>query len=144
MRSATFPGISFAEYPSAGVSTTKPRTSPESVSRAHTVTRSATVPLPIQRFRPSRIQWSPSRRAVVSNAIESDPCSGSVSANAPSLSIVDMLGSQRCFCSSEPHIAIDCMARPACTPRNVPSDPSPRCSSMCTSPTASGLMPAAP
>ena len=102
------------------------------------------VALPIQRFSPSSTQWSPSRRAVVDSAIESEPWSGSVSANAPIFSIVDMDGSQRAFCSSEPHIAIDCMARPACTPRNVPRLPSPRCSSMCTSPHAIALMSAAP
>ena len=114
------------------------------MSRAHTITRSATLPLPIQRLDPLSTQWSPSRRAVVSSAIESEPWSGSVRANAPSLSSDDIAGSQRCFCSSEPHIAIDCMASPECTPRNVPSDPSPRCSSMCTRPTVSGLNPAAP
>ncbi len=58
-----------------------------------------------------------SRRAEVSSATESEPCSGSVSANAPSLSSCAMLGSQRCFCSSEPSIAIDCMASPPWTPQ---------------------------
>ena len=55
-----------------------------------------------------------------------------------------MSGSQRAFCSSEPHIAIDSMARPACTPRNTPRLPSPRCSSIVTSPHAIGLIPAQP
>src|SRR5215469_15572336 len=55
-----------------------------------------------------------------------------------------MSGSQRAFCSSEPHIAIDCMARPACTPRTTPRLPSPRCSSIVTSPHAIGLIPAHP
>ena len=51
-----------------------------------------------------------------------------------------MGGSQRCFCSSDPSMAIDCIARPACTPTNVPTLPSPRLSSMCTSPVAIGLI----
>ena len=57
-------------------------TCPSAVSRAHTITTSAMVPFPIQRFRPSSTQVSPSSRALVDRAIESDPCSGSVSANA--------------------------------------------------------------
>ena len=40
--------------------------------------------------------------AVVSSATASEPCSGSVSANAPSRSSRAIPGSQRCFCSSEP------------------------------------------
>jgi hypothetical protein len=46
--------------------------------------------------------------------------------------------------SSEPHIAMDCMASPAWTPRKTPRLPSPRCSSMVTRPHAIGLMPAQP
>jgi hypothetical protein len=42
------------------------------------------------------------------------------------------------------NMAIDFIARPDCTPRNVPRLPSPRCSSMCTSPTASGVIPGQP
>ena len=83
---------------------------------------------------------SPSRRAEVSSATESEPWSGSVSAKAPSFSSVAIRGSHRCFCSSEPSMAIDCMASPACTPRNVPRLPSPRLSSMFTSPAAIGLI----
>jgi hypothetical protein len=37
-------------------------------------------------------------------------------------------------------MAIDCMASPACTPRKVPRLPSPRLSSMFTSPLAIGLI----
>ena len=37
-------------------------------------------------------------------------------------------------------MAIDCIASPACTPTNVPRLPSPRLSSMCTSPVAIGLI----
>ena len=46
--------------------------------------------------------------------------SGSVSANAPIFSSRAIAGSQRCFCSSEPSSAIDFIASPDCTPRNVP------------------------
>ena len=91
------------------------------------------MPRPIHRLRPFSTQSSPSRRAEVSRATESEPWSGSVSANAPSESIRAISGSQRAFCSSEPHIAIDVMARPACTPRTTPRLPSPRCSPMVTS-----------
>ena len=112
--------------------------------RAQTTTRSATLPRPIHRLRPLSTQLSPSRLAEVSRATESEPCSGSVSANAPSLSMAAMAGSERSFCSSEPHIAIDFMARPACTPRNTPRLPSPRCSSIVTRPHAIGLIPAHP
>ena len=125
-------------------STTNPLTWPSSVFLAHTTTRSATLPRPIHRLRPFSTQPSPSGRAEVSRATESEPCSGSVSAKAPSLLIWAMSGSQRAFCSSEPHIAIDSMARPACTPRNTPRLPSPRCSSIVTSPHAIGLIPAHP
>ena len=103
------------------------------------------VPRPIHRLRPFSTQPpAGSGRAEVSRATESEPWSGSVSANAPSLSIRAMPGSQRSFCSSEPHIAIDIMARPACTPRNTPRLPSPRCSSIVTSPHAIGLIPGHP
>ncbi len=47
-------------------------------------------------------------------------------------------GSHRSFCSSEPSIAIDFIASPACTPTKVPRLPSPRLSSMATSPADSG------
>ena len=107
---------------------------PSSSERAQTTTTSAIEPLPIQRFSPSRIQSSPSRRALVSSATESEPCAGSVSANAPTASSRAIAGSQRCFCSSEPSSAIDFMASPDCTPRNVPMLPSPRWSSMFTRP----------
>ena len=67
-------------------STRKPLTWPSSSERAHTTTTSAIEPLPIQRLAPSSTQSSPSRRALVSSATESEPCSGSVSANAPTFS----------------------------------------------------------
>ena len=98
------------------------------------------MPLPIHFLAPSITQVSPSRRAEVSRATESEPWSGSVSANAPIFSSRAMAGSQRCFCSSDPQNAIDRMASPACTPTNVPMLPSPRASSIVTSPAASGSM----
>ncbi len=51
-----------------------------------------------------------------------------------------MGGNQRSFCSSEPSIAIDFMASPDWTPRKVPRLPSPRFSSMWTSPHAIALI----
>jgi hypothetical protein len=69
---------------------------------------------------------------------------GSVSANAPITSRRAIAGSHFSFCSSDPRAAIDFMAKPDCTPRNVPTLPSPRWSSMLTSPRASGLIPGQP
>ena len=113
---------------------------PSAVSRAQSTTTSAMVPFPIHFLDPLITHSSPSRRAELSSATESEPCSGSVSAKAPSLSSAAIGGSHRCFCSSDPSMAIDCMARPACTPRKVPRLPSPRLSSMVTSPLAIGLI----
>jgi hypothetical protein len=77
---------------------------------------SAMLALPIQRLRPLMTYSSPSRRTLVSRWTASLPCSGSVSANAPIASRSAIGGSQRSFCSSEPRIAIDCIARFECTP----------------------------
>ena len=68
--------------------------------------------------------------------MESEPWAGSVRANAPSSLPVAMSGSQRFFCSSLPHRAMDRMASPPWTPETVEMDPSPRESSMATSPAA--------
>jgi hypothetical protein len=75
---------------------------PSATSRAHTTTTSAKVPLPIHFFWPLITHSSPSRRAEVSSATESEPWSGSVSANAPSFPSRAISGNQRCFCSSAP------------------------------------------
>ncbi len=128
-RSDPLPSITSASYPGVPFSTRKPLTLPSSL-RAHTTTTSAMLPDPIQRLAPFSTYESPTRRAFVSSATESEPWSGSVRANAPSCSRRAMLGSQRCFCSSEPSIAIDFIANPDWTPRNVPRLPSPRLSSM--------------
>ena len=132
MRRVWWPGVPF--------STRNPLTFPSATSRAQTTVTSAIVPLPIHFLSPLRIQVSPSRRALVERPTESEPCSGSVSANAPSLSSAAIGGSHRCFCSSVPSAAIERIANPACTPRNVPRLPSPRFSSMCTRPAAIGLI----
>ena len=87
-------------------------TFPSAVSRAHTTTTSAMVPLPIHRFSPSMTHSSPSRRAVVSSAIESEPWFGSVSAKAPIFSSRAIGGNHRSFCSSEPSMAMEFMASP--------------------------------
>jgi len=71
------------------------------------------LPAPIQRLAPLITYESPTRRALVSSATESDPWFGSVSANAPNCSSLAIGGSQRSFCSSEPSIAIDFIASPA-------------------------------
>src|SRR5947207_6733780 len=126
MRRASYPGVPF--------STRKPFTCPSATSRAQSTTTSARVPLPIHFFSPLMTHSSPSRRAEVFNPTESEPCSGSVSANAPSFDSAAISGSQRCFCACEPSVAIDRIANPAWTPRKVPRLPSPRLSSMWTRP----------
>ena len=52
----------------------------------------------------------------------SEPCSGSVSANAPIDVRSAMPGSQRSRCSGEPQWKMLANARPAWTPKNVPND----------------------
>ena len=90
--------------PSVPASTTNPLTWSSATSRAHTMIRSAKVALPIHFFCPFSTQTSPSRRAVVVRPPATpEPTSGSVSANAPICSIRAIGGSQRCFCSSDPH-----------------------------------------
>src|SRR5680860_569608 len=66
----------------------------QAVSRAHTTITSAMVPLPIQRFSPSRRYPSPSGVAVVSSVTASEPWAASVRANAPSRSSRAIPGSQ--------------------------------------------------
>ena len=113
--------------PGVPFSMTNPRISSLWTSRAHTTTRSAKVPLPIQRFFPLSTQWSPSRRAVVARPpAMSEPWSGSVSANAPIAVRSAMRGSQRSRCSGEPQWKMLANARPACTPKKVPKDGSTR------------------
>jgi hypothetical protein len=129
------PGVSF--------STRNPPTSPAS-SRAHTTTTSANEAFPIHRLRPSSTHSSPSRRALVASDTESEPWSGSVSANAPIRSSRAIGGSQRCFCSSEPSRPIAPIASPECTPKNVLTLPSVRASSRATIPAARRLIPGQP
>ena len=56
----------------------------------------------MKRFEPSRTYSSPSRRAVVRIAAESEPDPASVSAYAASTSPEARLGRKRAFCSSDP------------------------------------------
>jgi hypothetical protein len=64
--------------------------------------------------------------------------------NAPIFSSRAICGSHRSRCSSEPSIAIDCMARKLCTPLKVPTLPSARASSAATSPAETLLIPGQP
>jgi hypothetical protein len=130
VRSAYLPSILVAVRPGVPFSTTNVFTASSSSSRAKTTTRSAKVPLPIQRLAPLSTHSSPSRRAVVSSprATSEPPC-GSVSAKQPIVFSSIMSGSQRRFCSSEPRITTEPMARPLCTPRKVAMDGSTRAAS---------------
>jgi hypothetical protein len=112
-RVTALPVIVSAVKPGVPFSTRKRFTCPSSASRAHTTTTtSPTEPLPIHRFAPLSTHASPSRRALLSSATESDPGSGSVSANAPRLSTRAIAGSQRSFCASEPSRSIALLASP--------------------------------
>ena len=139
-RSEPLPSMRRASYPGVPFSTRKPLTWPSAASRAQTTTTSAMVPLPIHFFSPLSTQVSPSRRAEVSRPTESEPWVGSVRAKAPMVVSWAIDGSHRCFCSSEPSMAMDCMASPAWTPRKVPRLPSPRLSSRWIRPLAIGLI----
>ncbi len=112
--------------------------------RAKTTITSAAWPLPIQRLCPLSTHSWPSRRAEVSRATESEPCSGSVKANAPVCSNRAIDGSHRSFCSSEPSMLIAPMHRLACTPRNVLMLPSTRAISRATIPAALRVIPGQP
>ena len=82
----TFPVVTDASYPLAGVSTMKLLTWPSWVSRAHATTRSAMVPLAIQGLTPSSNHVSPSRRTVVSRRSSSSRGRARFGARAPILS----------------------------------------------------------
>ena len=112
------PVIGLVRKPGAPFSTRKPPRFPSS-SRAQTTMTSAKVPFPIQRFSPSSTYSPPIRRARVSSITTSEPCSGSVSANAPSFYIRAIGGSHLSFCSSLPSTAMEFMAKPECAPKKV-------------------------
>jgi hypothetical protein len=80
----------------------------------------------------------------VASRTTSEPCSGSVSANAPSLLTAAMAGSQRCRCSAEPSSAMVVMASPECTAFSVARLPSPRANSATMNPSPTGDIPAQP
>src|SRR5579859_5961205 len=87
---------------------------------------SANDALPIQRLAPLSTQEFPSRWARVSSATASEPWFGSVRPKAPIFSIVAIAGSHCCFCSSEPSMWIEVIARPEWTPKKVQTLASPR------------------
>ena len=86
-------------------STRKPLTLPSSV-RAQTTATSARDPLVIHILAPSRTQFSPTRLARVRMPAGLEPASGSVRPKQPIVVPAAMPGSQRSFCSSEPHFQI--------------------------------------
>ena len=135
IRSAVLPSILAIVMPSVSRGTTNPRTSFVSRSRAQTTTMSANVALPIQRLSPSSTHSSPSRRAVVRMPpATSEPPSGSVSPNAPIVSIRAIEGSQRCRCSSVPPAYTEPIARPVWMPKKLFTDGSTRAISACRKP----------
>ena len=102
------------------------------------------LPIPIQRFVPSRIQSAPSRRAVVRISAGLLPACGSVRAKQPTASPAASAGSQRCFCSSEPQVWIAVIASEPWTETNVRRPLSPASSSRHARPYATALAPAQP
>ena len=125
MSGASNPGMSF--------STRKPLMSPPSV-RAQTIATSAIEPFVIHIFAPLRIQSEPSRFAVVRIEPGSEPASGSVSPKQPIFSPACIGGSQRCFCSSEPHFQIAYIESDPCTETRLRMPASPASSSWQTRP----------
>ena len=67
-----------------------------------------------------------------------------MSPNAPIASSRAIAGSQRSFCSSEPHSAIEPIANPEWTPKKVLKEPSARASSRATIPAPSREKPGQP
>src|SRR5918997_5342380 len=132
--------MSRAEKPSVSVGTRKPLM-PSSVL-AHTTATSDMVPIPIQRFSPFRIQSEPSLRANVFMLDGSLPAVGSVRPKQPIASPRAIFGSHSCFCSSEPNLWNDDMAREPWTETKVLRPESPASSSMQASPYSTALLPA--
>ena len=93
-----------------------------SSSFAYTTMVSAYGPLVIHVFEPLSTYSSPSRRAVVRMPPSaSDPLSGSVIAQAPTLSSVSRSSPKRSICSGVPSFMIVPPARPVETPSDVTS-----------------------
>src|SRR5690606_19176146 len=89
-------------------------------SRAQIMVISENVELPIHFFCPFNTHPSAVlRQVVVKPPAVPDPTSGSVRPKAPIFSNRCILGNHSSFCASEPHIYIEPMANPLCTPRNV-------------------------
>jgi hypothetical protein len=125
------PGVPFSTRKAASLSFS---------SRAQIMVTSAKEALPIQRFSPSITYSSSSRRAVVSSNPASEPCCGSVRPKAPIFSILAIGGSHCSFCSSDPSVAMEVIATPECTAKNVVKPPSPRANSLLTRPAAVALI----
>ena len=119
--------------PGVPFSTRKPLIAPSSV-RAQTMATSAIVPFVIHILAPFRIQSEPSRRACVRIEPGSEPASGSVRPKQPIASPACIGGSQRCFCSSEPHFQIENIASEPCTETALRTPESPASSSRQVSP----------
>src|SRR6266403_1784223 len=101
--------------------------------------------LPIHLFWPLRIQVLPSRFAVVVRPPDApEPTNGSVRPKQPIFSKRAIGGSHFCFCSSEPSIYIEPIARPMCTPRKVEKDGSTSATSIWMKPNNARLPPAQP
>src|SRR5690606_34834632 len=106
---------------------------------------SENVELPIHFFCPFSTQPSAVfLQVVVKPPAVADPTSGSVKPNAPIIFNCCICGSHSCFCSSEPHIYIDPMAKPLCTPKKVAIEGSMRPNSAAIIPSIKEVPPAQP
>ena len=92
------------------------------------------MPFVIHIFVPLRIQSEPSRFAAVRIEPGSEPASGSVSPKQPIFSPTCIGGSQRCFCSSDPHFQIAYIESEPCTETRLRMPASPASSSWQTRP----------
>ena len=99
---------------------------------------------PIQRFAPDSTQPSPSRTARVAMLAGSLPAVGSVRPKQPISSPAAMPGSHRCFCSSEPNLAMALIASEPCTETKVRMPESPASSSIAARPYSTAERPAQP
>ena len=90
---------------------------------------SADVPWVMKLFDPLRIQPSPSRTAVVRIAAASLPEPASVSPHAARARPEASGATKRCFCASDPNMAMWAVPRPLCAATDSDTDGSTRASS---------------
>jgi hypothetical protein len=143
----SFGSIGVAVKPGEDVGTTKPLIDPAPLPSsvwAQMIATSAMDASPIQRLAPFSTHPSPSRTARVAMLAGSLPAFGSVSPKQPISSPAAMPGSQCCFCSSVPNLAMALIASEPWTETKVRMPESPASSSMAARPYSTAERPAQP